>query len=95
MLGYGAFVEHEMSMYHPGVPAPGWPDRASSWTGSRRSGRSARSSTPTSARRATRCPVDGYIYVIQQLLDHGISEKDIRQMICRNTAYLLGLEETN
>ena len=25
----------------------------------------------------------------------GIAEKDIRQMICRNTAFLLGLEESN
>ena len=25
MLGYGAFVEHELSMYHPAVPAPGFP----------------------------------------------------------------------
>jgi hypothetical protein len=32
---------------------------------------------------------------VQQLLDHGISEKDVRQMICRNTAFLLGLEESN
>ena len=40
-------------------------------------------------------PVDGYINVIQNLLDHGIAEKDIRQMICNNTAFLLGLEESN
>jgi hypothetical protein len=33
--------------------------------------------------------------IVEQLLDHGISAADVRQMICRNTAYLLGLEETN
>ena len=40
-------------------------------------------------------PVDAYLLIVEQLLDHGISEADIRQMICRNTAFLLGLEETN
>jgi hypothetical protein len=94
MLGYGAFVEHEMSMYHPAVPAPGFPiSQLVDWI--RKVGPERTVIDSDLGQKANPLPVDGYIYVIQQLLDHGIPEKDIRQMICRNTAFLLGLEETN
>ena len=93
LLSYGAFVEHEMSMYHPGVPAPGWPiSRLVSWI--ERIGPERTVIDSDLGQLANPYPVDGYIYVIQQLLDHGISEKDVRQMICHNTAYLLGLEDS-
>lgn len=93
LLSYGAFVEHEMSMYHPGVPAPGWPiSRLISWI--ERIGPERTVIDSDLGQLANPYPVDGYIYVIQQLLDHGISEKDVRQMICHNTAYLLGLEDS-
>lgn len=94
MLGYGAFVEHEMSMYHPAVPAPGFPiSQLVDWI--RKVGPERTVIDSDLGQKTNPLPVDGYIYVIQQLLDHGIAENDIRQMICRNTAYLLGLEETN
>ena len=93
LLSYGAFVEHEMSMYHPGVPAPGWPiSRLVSWI--ERIGPERTVIDSDLGQKTNPLPVDGYIYVIQQLLDHGISEKDVRQMICHNTAYLLGLEDS-
>lgn len=93
LLSYGAFVEHEMSMYHPGVPAPGWPiSRLISWI--ERIGPERTVIDSDLGQLANPYPVDGYIYVVQQLLDHGISEKDVRQMICHNTAYLLGLEDS-
>jgi hypothetical protein len=94
MLGYGAFVEHEMSMYHPAVPAPGFPiQQLVDWI--EKVGPERTVIDSDLGQRDNPLPVDGYIYVIQQLLDHGVAEKDIRQMICRNTAFLLGLEESN
>lgn len=93
LLSYGAFVEHEMSMYHPGVPAPGWPiSRLVDWI--ERIGPERTVIDSDLGQEAYPYPVDGYIYVIQQLLDHGIKERDIRQMICHNTAFLLGLEDS-
>ncbi len=93
MVSYGAFVEHEMSMYHPAVPAPRWPiQRLVDWI--HRIGPEHTVIDSDLGQQGNPLPVDGYLLIIQQLLDHGISAADIRQMICRNTAYLLGLEET-
>lgn len=94
LLGYGAFVEHEMSMYHPAVEAPAFPiTQLVDWI--HKIGPERTVIDSDLGQKINPLPVDGYIYVIQQLLDHGIPEKDIRQMICVNTAFLLGLEETH
>ncbi|WP_349898693.1 DUF6282 family protein [Parafrigoribacterium soli] len=94
MLGYGAFVEHEFSMYHPAVAAPQFPiQQLVDWIHKIGPERTVLDSDLGQV--GNPLPVDGYLYVIQQLLDHGVAEKDIRQMICRNTAFLLGLEESN
>jgi hypothetical protein len=93
LLGYGAFVEHEMSMYHPAVPAPGFPiSQLVDWI--EKIGPERTVIDSDLGQKDNPLPVDGYLYVIGQLLDHGVKAADIRQMICRNTAYLLGLEET-
>lgn len=93
LLGYGAFVEHELSMYHPEVVAPGWKiPQLVEWIN--RIGPERTVIDSDLGQKENPLPVDGYLYVVQQLLDHGIAEKDIRQMICRNTAFLLGLEDT-
>ncbi|TPW77552.1 DUF6282 family protein [Schumannella soli] len=92
LLSYGAYVEHEMSMYHPGVEAPGWPiSRLVDWI--QKIGPERTVIDSDLGQKQNPLPVDGYIHVVQQLLDHGVSEKDVRQMICRNTAFLLGLED--
>jgi len=94
LLGYGAFIEHEMSMYHPAVVAPGYPiSQLVDWI--HKIGPERTVINSDLGQNINPLPVDGYINVIQNLLDHGIAEKDIRQMICRNTAFLLGLEEAN
>jgi hypothetical protein len=94
MVGYGAFVEHEISMYHPDVPAPRWPiERLVDWI--RKVGPERTVIDSDLGQQGNPLPVDGYLLIVAQLLDHGISATDVRQMICRNTAYLLGLEETN
>lgn len=91
LLGYGAFVEHELSMYHPEVKAPGWKiPQLVEWIDAVGPERTVIDSDL--GQQGNPLPVDGYIYVVQQLLDHGVREKDVRQMICRNTAFLLGLE---
>lgn len=93
MLGYGVFVEHELSMYHPDVAAPRWPiERLVDWI--RKIGPERTVLDSDLGQVGNPLPVDAYLLIVEQLLDHGISETDIRQMICRNTAYLLGLEET-
>lgn len=93
LLGYGAFVEHEMSMYHKDVVAPGFPiTQLVDWI--EKIGPERTVINSDLGQNINPMPVDGYIYVIQQLLDHGVKEKAIRQMICHNTAFLLGLEET-
>ncbi len=92
LLGYGAYVEHEMSMYHPDVPAPGFPiSQLVDWIEKIGPERTVLDSDL--GQKTNPLPVDGYLYVVQQLLDHGVKESVIRRMICRNTAFLLGLEE--
>lgn len=94
MIGLGAFVEHELSMYHPGVPAPGFPiSQLVDWI--EKVGPEHTVIDSDLGQKGNPLPVDGYLYVVQQLLDHGVKEQDIRQMICRNTAFLLGLEASN
>lgn len=93
MLGFGAFVEHELSMYHPDVPAPDWKiDRLVGWIERIGPGRTVLSSDLGQA--GNPLPVDAYILIVQQLLDHGVAAADVRRMICHNPAFLLGLEET-
>jgi hypothetical protein len=94
MVGYGAFVEHELSMYHPAVAAPAWPiERLVDWI--HKIGPERTVIDSDLGQVGNPLPVDAYILIVQQLLDHGISAGDVRQMICRNTAFLLGLEETS
>lgn len=94
MIGYGAFVEHELSMYHPAVSAPGFPiEQLVNWIDKIGPERTVIDSDL--GQKGNPLPVDAYIYIVQQLLDHGVTESAVRQMICRNPAFLLGLEETN
>jgi len=92
MLSVGAYVEHELAMYHPDVPAPGWDiTRLVDWI--KKIGPERTVIDSDLGQETNPLPVDAYLHVVPQLLDHGIKEKDIRRMICENTAYLLGLEE--
>lgn len=94
LLSHGAFLEHELAMYHPQVSAPGWPiEKLVDWI--RKIGPERTVIDSDLGQQGNPLPVDAYLLIVQQLLDHGISEADVRQMICRNTAYLLGLEEKN
>jgi hypothetical protein len=94
MLSLGAFVEHELSMYDPRVTAPDWPiEQLVEWI--HKIGPERTVIDSDLGQVGNPLPVDAYLLVVQQLLDHGIAEADIRQMICKNTAFLLGLEETN
>jgi hypothetical protein len=94
MLSLGAFVEHELSMYDPRVKAPDWPiEQLVDWI--HKIGPERTVIDSDLGQVGNPLPVDAYLLVVQQLLDHGIPEADIRQMICKNTAFLLGLEETN
>jgi len=92
LVALGAYVEHEISMYHPEVSAPRWPiSRLVEWI--ERIGPEHTVIDSDLGQQDNPLPVDGYLYLVQQLLDHGVKEGDIRRMIARNTAYLLGLED--
>jgi hypothetical protein len=91
-IDLGAFVEHEIAMYHPQVEAPRWPiERLIGYI--EKFGPEHTVINSDLGQKVNPLPVDGYIYLVEQLLDHGISEKDVRTMTCSNTAFLLGLEE--
>jgi hypothetical protein len=91
-VSLGAYVEHELAMYHPAVSAPKWPiERLVGWI--EKVGPEHTIIDSDLGQKGNPLPVDGYLLIIGKLLEHGISEKDIRTMICRNTAYLLGLED--
>lgn len=92
LVRLGAFVEHEIAMYHPEVTAVGWPvQQLVDWIDRIGPDRTVISSDL--GQQGNPLPVDGYIYLIGALLDHGVSESDIRTMIAANPAFLLGLEE--
>lgn len=92
MLGLGVFVEHDLAMYHPEVTAVGWPiEKLVNWI--RKIGPERTVINSDLGQQGNPLPVDAYLSIVQQLLDHGIPAADVRQMICHNTAYLLGLEE--
>ena len=93
-IAAGAFIEHELAMYHPGVSAPQWPiSRLVDWI--QKVGPERTVLDSDLGQEGNPLPVDAYLLIIQQLLDSGISAADVRQMICKNTAYLLGLEESH
>ncbi|TQS43049.1 DUF6282 family protein [Cryptosporangium phraense] len=92
MVALGVFVEHDLAMYHPDVAAVGWPiSQLVDWI--RKVGPEHTVINSDLGQEGNPLPVDAYLYVVQQLLDSGIAAADVRQMICHNTAYLLGLEE--
>jgi hypothetical protein len=92
-LSLGAYIEHELAMYHPDVQAPAWPiERLVSWINKYGPEKTIISSDL--GQKNNPLPVDAYFYIIGLLLDNGISEKDIRQMICKTPAYLAGLEDS-
>jgi hypothetical protein len=92
LLSMGAFVEHEIAMYHPEVAQPDWPiEQLVSWI--ERIGPERTTIGSDLGQRGNPLPADGYLWIVQALLDHGVSERDVRRMIADNPAYLLGLEE--
>ena len=92
LLSMGAFVEHEIAMYHPEVSQPDWPiSQLVGWI--ERIGPERTTIGSDLGQKGNPLPADGYLWIVQALLDHGISEKDIRRMVADNPAYLLGLEE--
>src|SRR5690606_27605371 len=92
LVRMGAYVEHEIAMYHPDVAQPRWPiEQLVDWIN--RVGPERTTIGSDLGQQGNPLPADGYIYIVQQLLDHGVSEKDVRRMIADNPAFLLGLEE--
>ncbi|MFS8198319.1 DUF6282 family protein [Streptomyces sp. CWNU-52B] len=93
LLGLGAYIEHEIAMYHPEVTAVGWPvQRLVDWID--RVGPERTVISSDLGQKGNPLPVDGYIHLVGALLDHGVAEKDIHTMVAANPAFLLGLEDS-
>jgi Family of unknown function (DUF6282) len=92
LLRFGAYIEHEIAMYHPDVAAVGWPiQQLVDWID--RVGPERTVISSDLGQEGNPLPVDGYIHLVGALLEHGVPEKDVRTMIAANPAFLLGLEE--
>jgi len=92
LLRLGAYIEHEIAMYHPDVAGLGWPiEQLANWI--RLVGPERTVISSDLGQKGNPLPVDGYIHIATALLEYGVPETDIRRMICDNPAFLLGLEE--
>ncbi|MCO5989921.1 DUF6282 family protein [Actinoallomurus spadix] len=93
LLRSGAYIEHEIAMYHPEAAGPRWPvQKLVDWI--ERVGPERTVISSDLGQKGNPLPVDGYIHLVGALLEHGVAEKDIRTMIAVNPAFLLGLEDT-
>ncbi|MDF2441818.1 MAG: hypothetical protein JWR01_21 [Subtercola sp.] len=92
-VALGAYIEHSIGMYDPKNKDISWPiQRLVDWID--RVGPERTTLGSDLGQIGNPLPVDGFIYVVEQLLEHGVPEKSVRRMIAGNTAFLLGLEDS-
>lgn len=91
LLAHGAYVEHEVSMYDPGMAKPPQKsvDVLMEWIGEIGPERTVLASDLGQVGRPM--PVDSLVRVGQELLDRGLSDDDLRRMSVENPAFLLGV----
>jgi Family of unknown function (DUF6282) len=89
---FGAYVEHETSMYDPEVANVRWgPEVLLDWI--ERIGPEHTVLASDLGQAGRPLPVDSFIRVGSALLDLGLPEKELRRIACANPAYLLGLDD--
>ncbi|MEV0308418.1 DUF6282 family protein [Nonomuraea fuscirosea] len=88
----GAYIEHETSMYDPEVAQKKWgPEVLMDWIEQVGPEHTVLASDLGQAGRPF--PVDSFIRVGSALLDLGLPEKDLQQIVRVNPSYLLGLDD--
>ena len=88
----GAYIEHETSMYDPEVANVRWgPEVLMEWI--ERIGPEHTVLASDLGQVGRPMPVDSFIRVGSALLDLGLPEKDLRQIVRVNPSYLLGLDD--
>jgi hypothetical protein len=88
----GAYIEHETSMYDPEVANVRWgPEVLMEWIEQIGPEHTVLASDLGQVGRPM--PVDSFIRVGSALLDLGLPEKDLRQIVRVNPSYLLGLDD--
>lgn len=90
LIELGAYIEHEMVMYDP--EAFGW-DPAQLYNWIQQLGPEHVVLASDLGQSTTPKPVDAFMRVGEALLDLGVPEKDLRQMVKKNPSYLLDLED--
>ncbi|WP_326835272.1 DUF6282 family protein [Amycolatopsis rhabdoformis] len=87
----GAFIEHEIGMYRPGLGDALFPvETLMEWIS--RHGPDHVVLASDLGQRNQPPPVDAWIATADALLDLGLPEKDLQQMVVHNPAYLLQLD---
>jgi hypothetical protein len=91
LVRMGAFIEHEMHMYHP-EPSMKWDvKQLYRWIDEIGPEHTVLASDLGQATLPT--PVEAFLYVAEALLDLGLPERDLQLMVRNNPSYLLGLDD--
>lgn len=92
LVAAGAYIEHSIAMYDPRNKDWTWPiSRLLDWIDAVGPEHTVLGSDLGQV--GNPLPVDGFVHIAEQLLDHGVSETDLRRMVVENPAFLLGLED--
>ena len=88
----GAYIEHSIGMYHPDSIFYEWDvDPLIRWIEAVGPDKTVLASDL--GQKDNPLPVDGFRYIVGQLLDRGVREADVELMIKKNPAWLLGLDD--
>lgn len=90
MADLGVYIEHEIGMYDPQGYRKWDPDALVAWI--RRIGPDRTLLSSDLGQRGRPMPVDAFQRVGEELLARGISEEELRQLMCNNGAFLLGID---
>ncbi|MEU3271109.1 DUF6282 family protein [Saccharomonospora sp. NPDC006951] len=90
LVELGAYIEHEVGMYDPMGYRKWDPSLLLDWI--RKIGPDHTVLSSDLGQRGRPMPVDAFMRVGRELLDRGLSVEELRQVACRNAAFLLGLD---
>lgn len=92
MADLGGYIEHEIGMYDPQGYRKWNPDALVSWI--RRIGPHRTVLSSDLGQRGRPMPVDAFLRVGEELLARGVTEAELRQLMCSNGAFLLALDDS-
>lgn len=90
MADLGGYIEHEIGMYDPQGYRKWNPDALVEWI--RRIGPHRTVLSSDLGQRGRPMPVDAFLRVGEELSARGITETELRLLMCANGAFLLGLD---